>query len=199
MLGRGETMGVFQLESEGMKRVCAELQPSRFEDIVALVALYRPGPMDWIPQYIAQQARALEAAVSASKARADPGARRTASPVYQEQVMQMAREIAGFTMSEADELRKVIGKKQKEKIPLYQEKFVAGRDRDVGNRPGARGAALPLHRAVRGIWLQQGTRGRVRVDRLSDRVPQGESSAAVSRGADDVGQRQDRQARRVHR
>ena len=60
MLGRGETMGVFQLESEGMKRVCAELQPSGFEDIIALVALYRPGPMDWIPQYVSQQAWALE-------------------------------------------------------------------------------------------------------------------------------------------
>ena len=53
MLGHGDTMGVFQLESEGMKRVCTELKPSRFEDIIALVALYRPGPMDWIPQYIA--------------------------------------------------------------------------------------------------------------------------------------------------
>ena len=52
MLSRGETMGVFQLESDGMKRVCIELKPSRFEDIIALVALYRPGPMDWIPQYI---------------------------------------------------------------------------------------------------------------------------------------------------
>ncbi|MHB8461931.1 MAG: DNA polymerase III subunit alpha, partial [Vulcanimicrobiaceae bacterium] len=52
MLSRGETMGVFQLESDGMRRVCMELRPSRFEDIIALVALYRPGPMDWIPQYI---------------------------------------------------------------------------------------------------------------------------------------------------
>ncbi len=55
MLGRGETMGVFQLESDGMKRVCIELKPSRFEDIIALVALYRPGPMDWIPQYISNK------------------------------------------------------------------------------------------------------------------------------------------------
>ena len=55
MLGRGETMGVFQFESDGMKRVCTELKPSRFEDVIALVALYRPGPMEWIPQYISNK------------------------------------------------------------------------------------------------------------------------------------------------
>ncbi len=125
MLGRGETMGVFQLESEGMKRVCAELRPSRFEDIIALVALYRPGPMDWIPQYIANKHGRLKPQYLHSKL--EPILAETyGTPVYQEQAMQMARDIAGFTMSEADELRKVIGKKQKEKIPLYQEKFVAG-------------------------------------------------------------------------
>ncbi len=125
MLARGETMGIFQLESEGMKRVCAELKPSRFEDVVALVALFRPGPMELIPQYVANKhGRAkpqylhpkLETILSESYG----------IPIYQEQVMQMARDIAGFTMGEADELRKVMGKKQKEKIPIYQEKFVNG-------------------------------------------------------------------------
>ncbi len=125
MLGRGETMGVFQLESEGMKRVCAELQPSRFEDIVALVALYRPGPMDWIPQYIASKHG--RSAPQYLHPKLEPILAETyGTAVYQEQAMQMAREIAGFTLSEADELRKVISKKQKEKIPLYQEKFVSG-------------------------------------------------------------------------
>jgi DNA polymerase-3 subunit alpha len=125
MLGRGETMGVFQLESEGMKRVCAELQPSRFEDIIALVALYRPGPMDWIPQYIANKHGRSRAQYLHPKL--EPILAETyGTPVYQEQAMQMAREIAGFSMGEADELRKVISKKQKEKIPLYQDKFVEG-------------------------------------------------------------------------
>jgi len=125
MLGRGETMGVFQLESEGMKRVCAELRPSRFEDIIALVALYRPGPMDWIPQYIANKHGRSKPQYLHAKL--EPILAETyGTPVYQEQAMQMARDIAGFTMSEADELRKVIGKKQKEKIPFYQEKFVSG-------------------------------------------------------------------------
>jgi DNA polymerase-3 subunit alpha len=125
MLERGETMGVFQLESEGMKRVCGELRPSRFEDIIALVALYRPGPMDWIPQYIANKHGRSTAKYLHPKL--EPILAETyGTPVYQEQAMQMARDIAGFSMSEADELRKVIGKKQKEKIPFYQEKFVAG-------------------------------------------------------------------------
>jgi DNA polymerase-3 subunit alpha len=125
MLSRGETMGVFQLESEGMKRVCAELRPSRFEDVIALVALYRPGPMDWIPQYIANKHGRLKPQYLHAKL--EPILAETyGTPVYQEQAMQMARDIAGFTMSEADELRKVIGKKQKEKIPFYQEKFVTG-------------------------------------------------------------------------
>jgi DNA polymerase-3 subunit alpha len=125
MLARGETMGVFQLESEGMKRVCGDLQPSRFEDIVALVALYRPGPMDWIPQYIANKHGRSTPQYLHPKL--EPILAETyGTAVYQEQAMQMAREIAGFTMSEADELRKVMGKKQKEKIPFYQEKFVSG-------------------------------------------------------------------------
>ncbi|MGB8627229.1 MAG: DNA polymerase III subunit alpha [Candidatus Cybelea sp.] len=131
MLGRGETMGVFQLESEGMKRVCAELGPSRFEDIVALVALYRPGPMDWIPQYIANKHGRSKPHYLHPKL--EPILAETyGTAVYQEQAMQLAREIAGFTMSEADELRKVIGKKQKEKIPFYQEKFVTGAMRTSG-------------------------------------------------------------------
>jgi DNA polymerase III subunit alpha len=125
MLARGETTGVFQLESDGMKRVCAELQPSRFDDIIALVALYRPGPMDWIPQYISNKHGRSTPHYLHPKL--EPILTETyGTAVYQEQAMQMARDIAGFTMGEADELRKVMGKKQKEKIPFYQEKFIAG-------------------------------------------------------------------------
>ncbi len=125
MLSRGDTMGVFQLESEGMVRVCTELRPSDFNDIIALVALYRPGPMEWIPDYIAvkhgrQQPKYLHPKL-------EPILSETyAIPCYQESVMRMARDLAGFTMGEADELRKVMGKKQKEKIPVYREKFIKG-------------------------------------------------------------------------
>jgi DNA polymerase-3 subunit alpha len=125
MLSRGETMGVFQLESDGMKRVCAELQPTRFDDVIALVALYRPGPMEWIPQYIANKNGRRKATYLHPKL--EPILSETYGiACYQEQVMQIARDVAGFTMGEADELRKVMGKKQKDKVPIYREKFVRG-------------------------------------------------------------------------
>ena len=125
MLGRGETTGVFQLESEGMRRVVIELKPSSLDDIVAVVALYRPGPMELIPVYIANKHGRKKAIYL------HPKLEPILSPTYgvacyQEQVMQIARDIAGFTMGQADELRKVMGKKQKEKIPEYRAKFVEG-------------------------------------------------------------------------
>jgi DNA polymerase-3 subunit alpha len=125
MLARGETMGVFQLESDGMKRVCSELKPTRFEDIIALVALYRPGPMDWIPEFVAVKNGRRKP--NYLHAKLEPILAETYGiACYQEQVMQIARDVAGFTMAEADELRKVMGKKQKEKIPVYRKKFVRG-------------------------------------------------------------------------
>ena len=125
MLSRGDTMGVFQLESEGMVRVCTELRPSDFNDIIALVALYRPGPMDWIPQYISNKHGRTP--ITYLHPKLEPILRDTYGiSCYQEQIMQMARDLAGFTMGQADELRKVMGKKQKEKIPVYREKFILG-------------------------------------------------------------------------
>ncbi len=125
MLGRGETLGVFQLESEGMRRVCIDLKPSTLTDIIALVALYRPGPMDWIPQYISNKHGRTKPTYLHPKL-VDILSETYGIACYQEQVMQIARDIAGFTMGQADELRKVMGKKQKEKIPVYREKFIAG-------------------------------------------------------------------------
>jgi DNA polymerase-3 subunit alpha len=125
MLGRGETTGVFQLESDGMRRVVSELKPNSLDDIIALVALYRPGPMEWIPLYISNKHGRTKPTYLHPKL--EPILAPTYSVAcYQEQIMLIAREIAGFSMSQADELRKVMGKKQKEKIPFYREKFVAG-------------------------------------------------------------------------
>jgi DNA polymerase-3 subunit alpha len=125
MLGRGETVGVFQLESEGMKRVCTELQPSRFEDIVALVALYRPGPMEWIAHYIGNKHGRTRPNYLHPKL--EPILAETYGiAVYQEQVMLIARDVAGFSMGEADELRKVMGKKLKDQVPIYRERFIEG-------------------------------------------------------------------------
>jgi len=138
MLGRGETLGVFQLESEGMKRVCVELKPTRLDDIIVLIALYRPGPMELIPQYIAIKNGRMK--MSYLHPKLEPILSETYSVIcYQEQVMQIARDLGGFTMGGADELRKVMGKKQKDKIPLYRERFVDGCvangiDRAVGDQ-----------------------------------------------------------------
>ncbi len=125
MLGRGETLGVFQLESDGMKRVCVEMKPSRLEDIIALVALYRPGPMELIPQYIAVKHGRTKPTYLHPKLEAIL-ADTHGIAIYQESVMQIARDLAGFTMGQADELRKVMGKKQKEQIPVYRQKFIDG-------------------------------------------------------------------------
>ncbi len=125
MLGRGETLGVFQLESDGMKRVCVELKPSSLDDIIALVALYRPGPMDWIPDFIASKHGRKTPKYLHPKL--VPILSDTYGiACYQEQVMQIARDLANFTMGQADELRKVMGKKQKDKIPVYRQKFIDG-------------------------------------------------------------------------
>lgn len=125
MLGRGETTGVFQLESDGMRRVVTELRPTTLDDIIALVALYRPGPMELIPQYIARKHGRMP--VTYVHPKLEASLRDTFGlALYQEQVMQIARDIAGFSPGQADELRKVMGKKQKEKIPFYRDKFVAG-------------------------------------------------------------------------
>jgi DNA polymerase-3 subunit alpha len=125
MLSRGETTGVFQLESDGMRRVVTELRPNSLDDIIALVALYRPGPMEWIPLYISNKHGRTKPTYLHPKL--EPILAPTfAVACYQEQVMQIARDIAGFTMGQADELRKVMGKKQKDKIPIYREKFVTG-------------------------------------------------------------------------
>ncbi|HEY0394645.1 MAG TPA: DNA polymerase III subunit alpha [Candidatus Elarobacter sp.] len=125
MIARGETLGMFQLESDGMKRVCVELKPSELGDVIALVALYRPGPMEWIPDYIAgKHGRKTPTYIHP---KLEPILGETYGiAMFQEQILRIARDLAGFSMGQADELRKVVGKKQKEKIPYYKQKFVDG-------------------------------------------------------------------------
>lgn len=125
MLGRGETTGVFQLESAGMKRYVKELKPSQLEDIVAMVALYRPGPMQWIQSFIDRKNGKEE--IEYMHPLAENSLRATYGiPVYQEQVMQMSKDMCGFTGGEADTLRKAIGKKIPKLMAEMKEKFVTG-------------------------------------------------------------------------
>lgn len=121
----GETTGVFQFESSGMKRYLRDLKPSEFEDIIAMVALYRPGPMEWIPDYIAGKHK--QKAVAYLHPKLEPILARTYGvAIYQEQVMQISRALAGFTPGEADVLRKAMGKKIPALLAEQKEKFVDG-------------------------------------------------------------------------
>lgn len=125
LLQKGETVGVFQLESQGMQRYLKQLKPTTFEDIIAMVALYRPGPMQLIPDYIARKNKKQQVEYFHPKLK--PILEKTYGiPVYQEQIMQIAKDMAGFTLAEADVLRKAIGKKIKKLLMSQKEKFIKG-------------------------------------------------------------------------
>ncbi|MDD5146867.1 MAG: DNA polymerase III subunit alpha, partial [Candidatus Pacebacteria bacterium] len=124
-----KTTGVFQLESDGMKKYLKELKPTCFEDIVAMVALYRPGPIQFIPDYIDRKHGRKP--VEYLHPKLEPILKNTQGIcVYQEQLMQIARDIAGFSLAEADILRKAVGKKIPELLKAQKDKFVQGA---VGN------------------------------------------------------------------
>jgi len=125
LLQEGETVGVFQLESEGMRRYLKQLRPTEFEDIVAMIALYRPGPMAIIPEYIARKYKKRKVEYFHPKLK--PILESTYGlPVYQESLMKIAQELAGFSLSEADVLRKAIGKKIKSLLVAQKEKMING-------------------------------------------------------------------------
>ncbi len=121
----GQTTGVFQFESSGMKRYLKKLKPTELEDIIAMVALYRPGPMEWIPDFIAGKHGTKT--VHYLHPKLEPILADTYGvAIYQEQVMRIAQELAGFTLGEADILRKAMGKKIMELIKEQKIKFVEG-------------------------------------------------------------------------
>ncbi|MGG3924362.1 DNA polymerase III subunit alpha, partial [Geobacillus thermodenitrificans] len=125
LLSAGDTSGVFQLESSGMKRVLAELRPSTLEEIVAVNALYRPGPMNMIPTYIRHKRG--EEAISYLHPDLEPILAPTYGVlIYQEQIMQIAARIAGFSLGKADVLRRAVAKKEKALLAEHREAFVAG-------------------------------------------------------------------------
>ena len=125
MMGRGETVGVFQLESAGMRKALAEMRADRFEDIIALVALYRPGPMANIPVYCARKLGQEQ--VEYLHPMLEPVLKETHGVIiYQEQVMQIAQLLSGYSLGEADLLRRAMGKKIKSEMDAQRERFVTG-------------------------------------------------------------------------
>ena len=125
LMGSGHTAGIFQVEGTGMTRYLVQMKPKTLDNIIAMVALYRPGPMAFIPDYIARMHG--EAEVEYRHPALEPIFQDTYGiPVYQEQLMRAAVELAGYTPSESDELRKAISKKKKEEIEKHRNKFVTG-------------------------------------------------------------------------
>ena len=125
LYGRGDTTAVFQFESEGMKTWLQKLRPSRFEDLIAMNALYRPGPMDYIPDFVARKLG--EQAIEYDLPEMEEYLQDTYGvTVYQEQVMLLSQKLAGFTKGEADKLRKAMGKKQIDILNSLKDKFMTG-------------------------------------------------------------------------
>src|SRR5436309_3556500 len=125
MLARGEVVGVFQVESQGMRRALIDMRPDRFEDIIALVALYRPGPMANIPTYCARKHGEEESEYLHPIL--EPLLKETYGVIiYQEQVMQIAQVMAGYSLGEADLLRRAMGKKIRAEMEKQRAGFVAG-------------------------------------------------------------------------
>ncbi|MBI4928447.1 MAG: DNA polymerase III subunit alpha [Anaerolineae bacterium] len=124
-LSQGHTAGVFQLEGSGMTRFLVQMRPQNLDNVIAMVALYRPGPLEFIPTYI-KRMHGDEPTEYRHPALEPIFCETYGIPVYQEQIMRAAVDLAGYTLSESDELRKVIAKKQKEKLVKHQAKFVKG-------------------------------------------------------------------------
>jgi len=149
LLMRGETDGIFQLESSGMKDVLVKMKPDCIEDVIALIALYRPGPMDNIPEFISRKQGKTKIVYEVPELEAI--LKETYGVIiYQEQVMQIAVAIGGYTLAEADTLRKVMSKKKTEDMEAKEKpKFL----------DGARRKKIPEPMAVK-IWEQMETFGK---------------------------------------
>jgi len=125
MLGRGDVVGVFQVESQGMRRALVDMRADRFEDLIALVALYRPGPMANIPTYCARKLGDEE--IEYLHPSLEPILKETFGVItYQEQVQQIGKDLAGYTLAEADLLRRAMGKKIKSEMDAQRARFLSG-------------------------------------------------------------------------
>src|SRR5207342_2131743 len=125
MLARGDSTGVFQFESSGMRDALRQVKPTEFEDLIALVALYRPGPMQYIPSYAARK-NGRESITYIDKRLESITGDSYGICIYQEQYMRIAKELAGFDPAEAETLRRAIGKKIHELMASLKGKFLDG-------------------------------------------------------------------------
>ncbi len=188
MLRRGDGIGVFQLEGGPMRSLMRSLAPVSFDDVAALVALYRPGPMaanmhkDYADRKngrkpITHLHPDMEAVLGDTYG----------LMIYQESMMRAAQKFAGYSLEEADNLRKACGKKIRSLIAAEREKFVAGCEA-TGYGSKLRDAALRHNRALRGLRVQQVARVRLRPDRVPDGVAEGALPGRVPRRPAHVGE-----------
>ena len=178
-----------------MRRALVGMQPDRFEDLIALVALYRPGPMANIPAYCARKLGREKPDYIHPKL--EPILKATYGVItYQEQVMQIARDLAGYSMGEADLLRRAMGKKIRSEMEKQRVRFITGAiERGISQRR-CRGDLRRL-REVRRLRLQQVALRALRADHVPDRLSEGELPGRVPRRVDDARHEQHRQAQRI--
>jgi DNA polymerase III subunit alpha len=135
LMASGETLGVFQLEGAGMRDTLKRVRPNNIEDVIAIISLYRPGPMENIPVYV--QGKEDPSSVTYQHPDLRPVLEATYGvPVYQEQVMRMAQEVAGYSLGEADLLRRAMGKKKLEEMVAQRKRFVEGAAKTKGMAEG---------------------------------------------------------------
>ena len=194
---RGETTGVFQLESAGMRRYIRELRPTSVYDLAAMVALFRPGPMDNIPAYIRRKHG--QEPVTYLHPLLEPYLEKTYGIfVYQEDIMAAAMALGGFTGPEADTLGYAIRKKKSSVLRAQKDKFVRQAAERGVDAAGHRRRLQGL-RALRALRLQQGPRHVLRPHRLPDGLPQGQLPGRVHDQRAHGLPRQHREGRRRHR
>ena len=192
ILAKADTVGVFQLESTGMRESLKRLKPDRFEDIIAMVALYRPGPMDNIPTYINRKHG--EEPIDCLHPLLEPILKETYGVIiYQEQVIQIAQVMGGFTLGQADNLRRAMGKKDKAEHGQGAG-ALRRRRRAEGRAEEGRRLHLRAGRQVRRLRLQQIARRRLRAGQLSHGLHEGELPRGVPRRLHDARHEQHRQA-----
>lgn len=136
-ISQGHTAGIFQLEGEGMTKSVVEMKPTTLDHIIAMVALYRPGPMDFIPSYI-RRMHGEEEIVYRHPAMEPIFSDTYGIAIYQEQIMRAAVELAGYTRGESDDLRKAISKKMADKIAKHKDKFIHGASQKIMDEATAR-------------------------------------------------------------
>ena len=137
MLARGETVGIFQVESQGMRRALVDMRPDRFEDLIALVALYRPGPMANIPTYCARK-HGVEEPDTCIRSSSRSCARPTASSPIRSRCSRSAQLLAGYTLGEADILRRAMGKKISSEMAAQRDASSPARSSAASSAPRPR-------------------------------------------------------------